>query len=108
MSVACLILSGIEYRTSSDLLGYQVTRPLDIELPRSLVPVVISWNIPIHLWIKNCKSYKTAVLPEKHVVVKIAAQPCGRHMTIFAASLPHDRRMAIFKATYFSGQGLIY
>ncbi|XP_070490733.1 protein-serine O-palmitoleoyltransferase porcupine [Chironomus tepperi] len=53
MSVACLIISGIDYRTSSDLFGYQVTRPLDIELPRSLVPVVISWNIPIHLWIKT-------------------------------------------------------
>lgn len=57
MSVACLIISGIEYRTSSDLFGYQVTRPLDIELPRSLVPVVISWNIPIHLWIKTCKYF---------------------------------------------------
>ncbi|KAG5673287.1 hypothetical protein PVAND_003347 [Polypedilum vanderplanki] len=55
MSAAALLTSGIESkdRASSDIFGYQITRPLDIELPRSLVPVVISWNIPIHLWIKN-------------------------------------------------------
>ncbi|KAI1289222.1 Protein-serine O-palmitoleoyltransferase porcupine [Halotydeus destructor] len=30
-----------------------VTRPLDIEFPRSLVDVVVSWNIPMHLWLKK-------------------------------------------------------
>lgn len=55
MSSATLLVSGIESQLTSDLFGYQVTKPLDIELPRSLIPVVISWNIPIHLWIKTCK-----------------------------------------------------
>ncbi|XP_045760367.1 protein-serine O-palmitoleoyltransferase porcupine [Maniola jurtina] len=30
-----------------------VTRPMLIELPRSLVQVVIFWNIPMHQWLKN-------------------------------------------------------
>lgn len=55
MSSATLLVSGIDYRVSSELLGYQVTKPLDIEFPRSLIPVVISWNIPIHLFVKTCK-----------------------------------------------------
>ena len=56
MSVATLLLSGIEHRSNSNIVGYQVTRPLNIEFPRSLVSVVTHWNIPIHLWIKTCKS----------------------------------------------------
>lgn len=55
MSSATLLVSGIDSRMTSDLFGYQVTRPLDIELPRSLIPVVISWNIPIHIWVKTCE-----------------------------------------------------
>lgn len=40
----------------------QVTKPFYIELPRSLVQVVIFWNIPMHQWLKNyvfktCKPY---------------------------------------------------
>lgn len=57
MSAATLLVSGIECRMTSDALGFQVTKPFDIELPRSLIPVVISWNIPIHLWVKTCKSH---------------------------------------------------
>ncbi|RTG89227.1 O-palmitoleoyl transferase [Schistosoma bovis] len=30
-----------------------VTRPLFIELPRSLVEVVIYWNLPMHTWLKQ-------------------------------------------------------
>lgn len=30
------------------------THPLSIEFPRSLVKVVICWNIPTHIWLKNC------------------------------------------------------
>ncbi|CAI2723301.1 unnamed protein product [Schistosoma spindalis] len=33
-----------------------VTRPLFIELPRSLVEVVIYWNLPMHSWLKQCKT----------------------------------------------------
>lgn len=55
MSSAILLVSGIESKMTSELVGYQVTKPLDIELPRSLIPVVISWNIPIHLWVKTCE-----------------------------------------------------
>lgn len=56
MSSATLLVSGIDSNITPDAFGYQVTKPLDIELPRSLIPVVISWNIPIHMWVKTCKS----------------------------------------------------
>lgn len=57
MSAATLLMSGIEIESkqSSNILGFEVTKPLDVELPRSLIPVVISWNIPIHHWVKTCK-----------------------------------------------------
>lgn len=56
MSAATLLVSGIDCKMTSSVFGYQVTKPFDIELPRSLIPVVISWNIPIHVWVKTCKS----------------------------------------------------
>lgn len=55
MSTATLLVSGIDSKMTSEWLGYQATKPLDIELPRSLIPVVVSWNIPIHLWVKTCE-----------------------------------------------------
>lgn len=55
MSSAILLASGIDCKMTSDWMGHQVTKPIDIELPRSLIPVVISWNIPIHLFVKTCK-----------------------------------------------------
>ena len=30
-----------------------MTKPLSIEFPRSLVDVVIVWNMPMHEWLKN-------------------------------------------------------
>jgi len=34
---------------------FRVVRPLDIEIPRSLGTVVTSWNLPMHIFLKNCK-----------------------------------------------------
>ncbi|CAH1643625.1 unnamed protein product [Spodoptera littoralis] len=47
----------------------QVTKPFFIELPRSLVQVVIYWNIPMHQWLK-------------HYVFK-TCQPYGKFVAIF-------------------------
>jgi len=33
----------------------EVTKPWKIEIPRSLVEVVVYWNIPMHKWLKNRK-----------------------------------------------------
>uniref|UniRef100_A0A8D8AAM3 Protein-serine O-palmitoleoyltransferase porcupine n=1 Tax=Culex pipiens TaxID=7175 RepID=A0A8D8AAM3_CULPI len=33
--------------------GYVVVRPLSIEIPRSLVDVVVVWNIPMHIFLKQ-------------------------------------------------------
>ena len=35
-----------------------ITKPFDIEIPRSLVQVVVCWNIPMHCWLKTCESFK--------------------------------------------------
>lgn len=32
-----------------------ITKPWEIEVPRSLVQVVVSWNIPMHNWLKTCE-----------------------------------------------------
>ena len=32
-----------------------ITEPHNIEVPRSLAEVVVSWNIPMHKWLKKCK-----------------------------------------------------
>ena len=31
----------------------EITNPLNVELPRSLVEVVIHWNLPMHRWLKS-------------------------------------------------------
>ena len=33
-----------------------VAEPHNIEVPRSLVEVVVSWNKPMHQWLKQCNS----------------------------------------------------
>lgn len=32
-----------------------VVKPLSVEMPRSMVLVVTSWNIPMSRWLKTCK-----------------------------------------------------
>jgi len=45
---ALLILGGFPLSSST------IVKPLYIEFPRSLVQVVIFWNIPMHYWLKMC------------------------------------------------------
>ncbi|KAL5286819.1 PORCN family protein [Megaselia abdita] len=52
MSQAVISAAGMS-SPSSNILGEQVTKPLDVEIPRSLNVVVTSWNIPMHLWLKK-------------------------------------------------------
>lgn len=41
--------------SSSFRSEFHVVRPLRIELPRSLGTVVTNWNLPMHVFLKNCK-----------------------------------------------------
>lgn len=52
MSITSMISAGFGL-TNDCHSELQVTKPLFIELPRSLVQVVIYWNIPMHQWLKN-------------------------------------------------------
>jgi O-palmitoleoyl transferase len=42
-------------REQGGWFGYDVVRPELVEFPRSLVQVVIGWNIPMHYWLKHCE-----------------------------------------------------
>ena len=39
--------------------SFRVVHPLAIELPRSLGMVVTHWNLPMHLFLKNCEQKYT-------------------------------------------------
>lgn len=47
MSEAFLLAAGKKMDT--------LVRPDRIEIPRSLVEVVVYWNVPMHKWLKMCK-----------------------------------------------------
>ena len=49
---ACM--SAGECRGEYQWCDYRVVHPLDVELPRSLSIVVTSWNLPMHIFLKNC------------------------------------------------------
>lgn len=61
MSIVSMVSAGFGL-TNDCHCELQVTKPLFVELPRSLVQVVIFWNIPMHQWLKNyvfqtCQAY---------------------------------------------------
>ncbi|XP_061715567.1 protein-serine O-palmitoleoyltransferase porcupine [Cydia pomonella] len=52
MSVVTMLSAGFGL-TNDCHSELTVTRPFFIELPRSLVQVVVYWNMPMHQWLKN-------------------------------------------------------
>ena len=38
---------------SNTMWQLQVTQPHNVEVPRSLVEVVVNWNLPMHAWLKK-------------------------------------------------------
>jgi len=55
MSEASAITAGLGATKVglNTLWQLQVTQPHNIEVPRSLVEVVVSWNLPMHAWLKK-------------------------------------------------------
>lgn len=68
MSVVAMISAGFGL-TNDCHCELNVTKPYFIEMPRSLVQVVIYWNMPMHQWLKN--------------YVFKACQPYGQFTAIF-------------------------
>lgn len=61
MSIVSMLSAGFGL-TNNCYSELQVTKPYFIELPRSLVQVVVFWNMPMHQWLKNyifksCQAY---------------------------------------------------
>ncbi|XP_050674091.1 protein-serine O-palmitoleoyltransferase porcupine [Leptidea sinapis] len=52
LSVVSMVSAGFGLSNSCHQ-DIQITNPFNIEIPRSLVQVVIFWNIPMHQWLKN-------------------------------------------------------
>ncbi|CAG0881195.1 unnamed protein product [Darwinula stevensoni] len=53
MSEASVVASGVGADKSGSWNAVTVTRPRYIEFPRSLVEVVVHWNVPMHQWLKT-------------------------------------------------------
>ncbi|GLV39288.1 Ca[2+]-channel protein alpha[[1]] subunit D [Carabus blaptoides fortunei] len=57
LSEVAMITGGFGYdngkKKKDKSWSYVVARPCVIEFPRSLVQVVVFWNIPMHMWLKN-------------------------------------------------------
>lgn len=59
LSHCTMLMAGLGATRSqkqSQMLGYSITKPWLIELPRSLVDVVVYWNLSMHYWLKTCNS----------------------------------------------------
>ena len=57
LSESIMIMAGFNNYNGDDAnrWEYTITKPMDIELPRSLTAVVVSWNIPMHRFLKFCE-----------------------------------------------------
>lgn len=60
LSQSMMLMAGFfepqdqDCQTSAKMLGYRITKPWLIEMPRSIVQVVVAWNISMHIWLKTC------------------------------------------------------
>ena len=53
----CYIAQASALASGFDNQSSLVVNPFRIELPRSLAQVAVSWNRPMHQWLKQCKVY---------------------------------------------------
>jgi hypothetical protein len=78
MSEASAVAAGFGCSTKDDMApahwNVPVTEPHNIEVPRSLAEVVISWNIPMHKWLKQCKLNKKHLLYDLRFQVHAAVK----------------------------------
>jgi len=59
----------------------RVVSPLSVEMPRSMVLVVTSWNIPMSRWLKTCKS-------PLFLLNKMWKPGCWRHLVLGTTPIP--------------------
>lgn len=64
------IFSGAVDELLQVLWHYTVTQPHNIEVPRSLVEVVVSWNLPMHRWLKQYV-FKQVAAPHNQLLLSI-------------------------------------
>ena len=74
MSEASSVAAGFGYKppdgaSPRSRWEVPVAEPHNIEVPRSLVDVVVSWNIPMHKWLKKCKDFFVFKICDFHPMV---------------------------------------
>ncbi|XP_044539549.1 protein-serine O-palmitoleoyltransferase porcupine, partial [Gracilinanus agilis] len=59
LSEGTTTLAGAGFTEEKDHLCWDLTvsRPLSVELPRSMVEVVTSWNLPMSHWLNSCETH---------------------------------------------------
>ena len=62
--MATAVASGFGSVANTARWEVDIAQPHNIEVPRSLVDVVVSWNIPMHKWLKKCKYFHQHSGPE--------------------------------------------
>ena len=91
LSEATALASGIDSSSTGDW-HVTVTRPLNVELPRSLVEVVVNWNMPMHSFLRTCKVVGLSM--------DFDCNGClSRPLDVFKVARPYGTFLAIF-ATY--------
>lgn len=72
LSEAAAVLSGFGAQPNGEWI-FNVSEPHSIELPHSLVQVVIFWNKHMHKWLKNCtyfiQKFKIRLLSFKFMII---------------------------------------
>ena len=101
MSESTCLLSGLFSPGDKDLT-IEVSKPWNIEAPRSLVDVVVFWNIPMHQWLKIRKFpsalcsavqienwFKSLFFPDVFRPAKNLGPFCRIVLTFFISALLH-------------------
>lgn len=61
-------LVSVRNQKHDRILGYSITKPWAIELPRSLVDVVVYWNLSMHYWLKTCNFHFYSIFIHKKTI----------------------------------------
>ncbi|XP_036318133.1 protein-serine O-palmitoleoyltransferase porcupine [Rhagoletis pomonella] len=91
LSQASIASSGISLDKESKAnawLGHMITKPLNVEFPRSLNTVVRSWNIPMHIFLKEYIF--------RGVYKRFHSQLLAIFITYFVSSLLHGEYLKIY------------
>nr|BAA89473.1 porcupine-C [Xenopus laevis] len=90
LSEVTAVLSGVGFSEEKDHVRWDLTvsRPLNVELPRSMVEVVTSWNLPMSRWLHTYVFKNALKLGKFHaIIVTYAASALLHGMSFHLAAV---------------------